>query len=322
MKEGRMARARALLLLLSALRITRTFETPTAGFLPGHHGYLSSMALAMGKNLDAEHHFLMFTRKSIDAEGKEQLDPHNRFPILSFALIGASVSWFADDPGGEMRVGRIVMLLFFWGTLVLSYRLILRLSGNPLLAAAVSLLAFSSYYMHYYDDMVFNDIPALFGFVLVLLGIAAAEIDGSHGLLWTAAFVSIALGWQGFAPLLCWWLLQSFRSLRACGFHLLNEKLAVHQSVGDLPSLRSIKFRLGLEGGETAFPEYLKLRWRNFLTLQARRVMKATIPTRTLHGALNALSENSGAREGYRLLLVAAVAGAITLYFEIGRAHV
>ncbi|PYQ13182.1 MAG: hypothetical protein DMH00_04620, partial [Acidobacteria bacterium] len=46
--------------------------------------------------------------------------------------------------------------------------------------------------------------------------------------------------------------------------------------------------------------------------------MKATIPTRTLHGALNALSENSGAREGYRLLLVAAVAGAITLYFVRG----
>ena len=212
-----MARAGAWLLLLSALGITLTFETPTAGFLPGHHGYLSSMALAMGKNLDAEHHFLMFTRKSIDAEGKEQLDPHNRFPILSFALIGASVSWFAGDPGGEMRVGRIVMLLFFWGTLVLSYRLILRLSGNPLLAAAVSLLAFSSYYMHYYDDMIFNDIPALFGFVLILLGIAAAEIDGSHGLLWMAAFVCIALGWQGFAPLLSWWLLQSLRNLRACG---------------------------------------------------------------------------------------------------------
>ena len=302
------------------------------------------MALAMGKNLDREHHFLLFTRKWIDAEGKSGVDPHNRFPVLSYALIGGAVAGCDDDPACEMFRGRILMLLFAWGALALSMLLLLELSGNPLLSAAAALLGFSSYFLQYYNDMIFNDVPALFGFILVLYGIARFEKRGSWGVLLVGSILAIALGWQAYGALVTWWILVAVRSLWVDGlgklipnllrhratktlalavawgcvllaFNVLNEKSALKLSVGELPSVRSIKFRLGMAGGAEEFPEYQELKWGNFLNKQARRVMKATIPTRPLHARVNQWSENR--RPSLRLLLML-IGGVVTAVAAIG----
>jgi hypothetical protein len=65
--------------------------------------------------------------------------------------------------------------------------------------------------------------------------------------------------------------------------------------------VRLTQFRLGLAGGSKEFPEYQELKWGNFLNKQARRVMKASIPTRPLHAAINGWSET--ANPALRLLL-------------------
>lgn len=62
------------------------------------------------------------------------------------------------------------MLLFFTAAALLSYSSIARLVSDRWIALAATLLAFSSYYCLYYSDMVFNDIPSLFGVVLVCHG--------------------------------------------------------------------------------------------------------------------------------------------------------
>jgi hypothetical protein len=316
----RVGKTAAWIVLLTALVVSLASETRTRAFLPVHHGYLSSMGLAMGKNLDREHHFLLFTRKWVNAEGKNGVDPHNRFPIFSYLLIGAAESGCGNDPACEMWRGRVLMLLFCWGALALSTLLLLELSGNPLLAVAAALLAFSSYFMQYYNDMIFNDVPAVFGFILILLGIARFEVRGSTRLLTVGALLGISLGWQCYAPLVTWWLLQAARTLKTAGWrvgvgemirhratktmimavawgclllavNVLHEKAALGVPVGELPSVRSIEFRLGLAGGSEEFPEYQELKWGNFLNKQARRVMKASIPTRSLHAAINRWSE-------------------------------
>ncbi|MCI0655988.1 MAG: hypothetical protein L0170_02835, partial [Acidobacteria bacterium] len=350
--KGGSGKLTAWIILLAALAVSLVSATRTHAFLPGHHGYLTSMGLAMGKNLDHEHHYLLFTRKWVNAEGKSGVDPHNRFPILAYLLIGGAESGCGNDPSCEMQRGRVLMLLFCWGALALSTLLLMELSGNPLLAVSASLLGFSSYFLQYYNDMVFNDVPAVFGFMLVLFGIARFEMRGSTFLLTAGALLGIALGWQCYAPLVTWWILQVFRSLKTAGLvgsvrgvlrsqatktmvmavawgclllavNVFHEKAALGVPVGELPSVRSIQFRLGMKGGSEAFPEYQELKWGNFFNKQARRVMKATIPTRPLHAAVNRWSETQNS--GLRLLLgvtgLALLAGAlfclVKLYFGL-----
>src|SRR5436190_12373517 len=243
------------------------------------------------------------------------------------------MSLAVGDLDAQMRWAHQLMNLFFWGGLVCSYLLVRRMSGKPLLAIAVSLISYSSYYMQYYNDMVFNDIPALFGFLLVLLGVVSCRKTGSARLLYIGIFVAIALGWQAYAVLLCWATLEALSIAKRLGpdprvaattllrhpatralavgvlwggsllsFNLYNESRVMHQDIGDLPSARSIKFRLGLAGGPADFPSYEELRWRPFLEMQVRRILKAAVPTRPLHGLLDKFSERVQGRGGLRLV--------------------
>ena len=337
----------AWLALLFCLAVLLVAQQGSLGFLPGHHGYLTSMGMAMAKNLSPENRFLMLTQVSIDQEGKKVFSPHNRFPVLSYLLIKGAMCLSGGDLDAQMRSAHQLMNLFFWGGLVCSYLLISRMSGKPLLAIAVCLIGYSSYYMQYYDDMVFNDIPALFGFLLVLLGVVSWRRTGSSRLLYVGIFVAIALGWQAYAVLVCWATLEALwiakRSWRyplvaaaavfrqpatralAVGvlwggsllsFNLHNESRVMHQDIGDLPSARSIKFRLGLAGGAADFPDYQELQWRPFLEMQVRRILKAAVPTRPLHGLLDKFSDRVKGRGGLRLMgLLILPAGIFSCFF-------
>jgi hypothetical protein len=267
----------------------------------------------------------MFTRKNLDAQGKERLSPHNRLPAGMFVLLAGLLSFCHDDPAAEIDAGRLLMLCFFCGSLVVSFLLVARLTGSAMVAAGATLLAFSSTYMQYYDDMVFNDIPVLFAFLLLLLGIVRCEKDGKRGLVYLATFLAIGLGWQGFAPLIAWGALRlipllisrgrsladrsrdllrhpSTRALVAgalwgaslLAWNLFNEKAALNAPFADLPSARSIFFRVGLSGGVEEYPQYPELAWSRFLPGQARRLMKATLPTRPLHARIARWSDHAG----------------------------
>jgi len=288
----------------------------------------------------------MFTQVSINQEGEKVFSPHNRFPVGSYILIKGAMSLAGGDLDAQMRWAHGLMNLFFWGGLVCSYLLIRQTSGRPLLAAAVCLVSYSSYYMQYYNDMVFNDIPALFGFMLVLLGIVSWRRTGSGRLLYAGIFVAIALGWQAYAVLVCWATLEALaiakRSWRdpliavtmiarhaavralAIGVlwggllltcNLYNESRVMHQDIGDLPSARSIRFRLGLAGGTADLPDYQELRWRPFLEMQVRRILKAAVPTRPLHGLLDKVSDRVKGRGGLRLIGLLILPAMVFFYF-------
>ncbi len=325
------------------------FQQGSLGFLPGHHGYNTSLGLALAKNLGPESSFLMYSQVSIDASGRKVFRPHNRLPILSFAAIKGAMLPFGGKIHSEMRAAHLLMNLFFVGAIVVAYRLGLALTSKPLVALAAALLAFSSSYAQYFNDMVFNDIPALFGFLLVFLAIVAVRKTGRWGLSAAAAVVAVGMGWQVFGVLVCWWLLEAAISLKEMrqgaarwslgmlrnpatltlgiavlwggallAFNLLNESKALHQDIASLPSTRSILFRLGVEGGADAFPQLEELRWGDFLQAQARRVVKAAVPTRPIHELLDHTVERAGGRGGFGLLLILGPIAVTLLYFLRG----
>ncbi len=334
------SRLAAWLALLAAAVVLFLFQYPNPGLLPGHHGYNTSLGMALAANLGWEHRFLMFSRKSLDPEGRERLDPHNRLPILSFALIGAAIAPFRGDVIAQLGAARALMNLFLAGALAVSYLLLLEVSGRPIPAAAASLAAFSSFYLLYYNDMVYNDVPALFGFLLLLLGIARWELEGTKGLLASGVLLGLGLGWQAFGALGAWWTLDLARELKRArmgareairaiprrpatrallaaaawgalllGSNLLNEWRATGGEFSNLPSVRSIRFRAGLAGEAEGTPDYAELQWGRFLVKQARRVMKATVPAGSVHGVVSRLGDVAGSR----LILVAGAAAILAL---------
>lgn len=314
------------------------FQQGSLGFLPGHHGYNTSLGLALAKNLGPGNSFLMYSQVSIDASGQKVFRPHNRLPILSFAAIKAVMLACSGKLTAEMRAAHLLMNLFFVGAVVVAYLLGLALTGKPLVALSAALLAFSSSYAQYFNDMVFNDIPALFGFLLVLLAIAVGRRSGRWGLTAAAAVLAVGMGWQAFGVLVCWWLFEAVVMLKEAkqgvarwipgmlrhpasvtlgiavlwggallAFNLFNESKALHQDLASLPSTSSIRFRLGLEGGADAFPQLEELRWSEFLQAQVRRVVKTAVPTRELHALLDHAVERLGGRGGFGLLLILAL---------------
>ena len=284
----------AWLVLLLCLAVLLVSQQGSLGFQPGHHGYLTSMGLAMAKNLSAENRFLMFTQVAIDEGGNKVFSPHNRFPVLSYVLIKGAMSLSGGDLDAQMRWAHQLMNLFFWGGLVCSYLLIRQMSGRPLLAIAVCLISYSSYYMQYYNDMIFNDIPALFGFLLVLLGVVSWRHTGSGQLLYIGIFVAIALGWQAYAVLVCWTTLEALwiakRSWR-------NRVVAVTTIVRH-PATRALAVGVLWGGSLLSFNLYNESR----VEMQVRRILKAAVPTRPLHGLLDKFSDRMQGRGGLRLV--------------------
>jgi hypothetical protein len=332
----------------AALALLFTLRVRDPGFLPGHHGYNSTLALALAKNLGPTHGFLMFSRAHLDAAGRVQLDPHNRLPIPAFLLIRAAMLPCGGDVLCEIAAARLLMILLLGGAMVVSYLLMVEISGRPLLAAAVAILAFSSYYLQYYGDMIYNDIPALFGFLLILLGIARYERDGARGILYAGVAIGVGFGWQAFGALAAWWVVDFVGSVRRASggasstlrglirreptralgaallfgalllaFNLLNEWRVLGGNLTSLPSVRSILFRTGVASEEAGAAEASEIRWTRFLTKQARRVMKASLPAGAMHDAVSKLGNAADARPF--LVLAAALAGAALLVWRFMR---
>ena len=160
-----------LLLLLSALSTVFMFGNDRSRFYRGpHHVHLSSQSMALAANLSPDHHFLMFFRQTLDVSSAQGYEPYNRFPIGTYALIKLSTLPFADSLAKQIYAARILMLSCFIATAVLAYYALCRLVSNRWIALTATLLAFSSTYCLYYNDMISTEITSLFGVLLTFHG--------------------------------------------------------------------------------------------------------------------------------------------------------
>jgi hypothetical protein len=300
-----------LLLVACAGMSLLLFQNQKDGFETGHHGFLSSHGMTLAKNLImGDQPLFMFMEERVE-DGVRSYSPYNRFPVFPFFLLGLAIYPFEPHLALQIYVGRQVMNLFFFLAIIVMFKLLGELVKDKFLALSITLLSFSSYTMLFYKDMIFNDIPALFGFMLALYGVVLAQKIKLKA--WQIAFFSlvpVAMGWQPYSILVVWFLVDfvvlammtrtpsirermmtfmkqpSFRitilavlwGSLILGLQLLNEWRVVGGSFATVSSLRSMFWRLGLANPETYLPYQAQLRWDNFLVDQAGRFVRMLIP--------------------------------------------
>ena len=191
--------AAPLALLLLALSTVFVFYGDRSQFYrPGIHSQTSADTLAISAHLSAEHGFLGFLSRTLDADGEPAYDIiYNRFPIGSYALVRLATLPFGDDFPRAIHAARLPMLACFAAAAVLAYLSLARLIGDRRIALAATLLAFSAYYPLYYSDLVSAEGGSnLFGIMLVLHGMALYVQDGRFRQLLVKTAVAILLGWH------------------------------------------------------------------------------------------------------------------------------
>ena len=169
----------------------------------GGHNWISSQHLTIAVNLSPKHGFQRFHRRFIDDDGSTRFMPYNRFPIGGYAAMKLAALPFGESPSAQITAARILMLLLFVGAAVLAYLSLGRLTHNRWIALTATLLAFSSYYLLYFNDMIANDgMIDFFGVMLTFHGMVVFVQEGRFRQLLVKACIALLLGWHVLALLL------------------------------------------------------------------------------------------------------------------------
>ncbi|MGO9481948.1 MAG: hypothetical protein ACLP05_09235 [Candidatus Kryptoniota bacterium] len=276
----------------------------------GLYSGVSAHGLALSKNLlKSDHPLFMFTYKTLN-DGKPFYEGYNRFPVFPFLLIGLSISPFGNQLGLQVYVSRQLMNAFFFLGIIVVFMLVNQMCKNRYLALSVALLAFSSYYIFSYNDFIFNDIPALLGFVVALYAVVMAQktkLKARHILFYS--MFPICLGWQPYAVYVTWLLIDAVGLLMAMkttikarfaailkqpsfaitglaiiwgglilGLQLFNEWRIVGGSFIDLPSVNSALWRTGFTSAAGHTPLLWSFDWSNYIPSQAHAITLMLIP--------------------------------------------
>ena len=291
--------AAPLALLLLALSSVFVFGGDRSYFYrPGNHDWSSGHTLALSANLSAEHGFLLFQRRKLDAQGEPRYASlYHRYPIGNYALVKLAIAPFGDDIPRQIMAARLLMLAFFAAAAVLAYLALARLLGDRPIASAATLLAFSPYYLLHYADAI-SDLAStdLFGIALVFHGMALYAREGRYRQLLVKTAVALPLGWHVLAliapfvlfglgrellrlrpagdggggatprprPYLAYGAFSALCAALLLGFNLGNEWRAFGGEVSplDLPTVGSLLARSGLDAAQSHVGE---LGWATFL---------------------------------------------------------
>ena len=188
----------ALLLLLAALA-TLFLPNPDRGLFHrnGLHNAMTANYLMVAANLSPERRFAGVARLTLDEHGAPSYTPYNRFPPGGYLLLKLVMSPFLDDLEARIHAARMLMLLFFAGTVILAWLALARLTANPWIALTATFLAFSSYYCMHYSDLVATEAwPDLFGVMLTFHGMVVFVQDGRFRQLLIKACLALLLGWH------------------------------------------------------------------------------------------------------------------------------
>ena len=180
----------------------------------------SSMALA--SNLSPEHRFLMFFSRHAGADGELLYDVYHRFPIGTFLLIKAVIAPFGDSASAQIFAARLLTAAFSAGAAGFAYLGLRRLTNQPWIALAATLLAFSSYHFFSWGDMISPEIIGVFGMMLTFHGMTVFVQEGRFRQLLVKALASILLNWTVMALLLPFTAL----GLAAAVFHAMRGNLS------------------------------------------------------------------------------------------------
>ena len=166
------------------------------------NNHITAQSLLLAANLSPEHNFLMFLRQTLDEDGELTYEPYNRFPIGTYLLIKLAILPFGDDLGAQILAVRLLTLALFAAAALLAYMSLCRLMPSRWVALGATLLAFSSYYWLYYNDMVSTELTSVFGVMLAFHGMVLFAQEGRFRQLLVKACIALLLGWHVYALLL------------------------------------------------------------------------------------------------------------------------
>ncbi len=277
-------------------------------FQTGHHGFLSSHGMAISKNISFEHNLLMFNYMSIE-DNKIYYKAYNRFPITIFLIIKLAISIFPNDLAVEILIARYIILIFYLASIIITYKTLNILINSRILSFSVTLLVFSSYYLQYYNDMIFNDYPALFGLLLTFNGIVVYNKDRDrYKQLLIKSIIAVLLGWQVYSLLFTYafycfiknfildkkvnrvyikrLVFNNYTKLLFCTiivgflillFQILNEVNVTKNDLLKTPTIVSMQNRLGLNK-KFEYKYYKYINHKQTLKIQTSRVIGMVSP--------------------------------------------
>lgn len=300
-------------LLLLGLSTVFPFGNDRGHFYrPGHHDAVTSNYLAVVANLSFEHNFVRFYHQTLDADGTITYDVYHRFPIGGYILLKLATLPFGDDFSTQIYAARMAMLLFFVATAVLAYLSLCRLTSNRWIALAATLLAFSSFYCLYYNDMVATENGIdFFGVMLTFHGLVIFYEEGRFRQLLVRTCIALLLGWHVFALLLPFIVFNLVRELNRArnnsgrlvvallrsrsltlgivallfGLSVLSLNFAQEyialkgeRSLTNLPSFLSMKAKFGHDQGWSDHPYAHRFAWVPYMERQFSRIGGMSLP--------------------------------------------
>lgn len=272
------------------------------------HNGITARTMSLAANLSPQHDFLLFERRE-----ESSYTHYNRFPIGAYALTKLAIAPFRDNLTAQLYMARTIMLVFSAAAAVLAYLALRRLTSMPWIALTATLLAFSSYYYLYYNDMVSVEVPSIFGIMLTFHGMCIFMQDGRFRQLLIKTCIALLLGWHVMSLLLPFIVfglarhllihrgdLSRIRSIAAstissrysvlgivaaafCAmllvFNIGREYLALNgeTSVTQLPTVVSYSQRLGIDDRLLTLHS-TAVSWDSFLLGQISRIGAAAIP--------------------------------------------
>ena len=201
----RLARCLPWLLLAFSLSSLLVFSGERGSFYRPHmtHNWETAIDLSVAANLSLQQHLRLFVRLRPDQDGEPGYEVYSRFPVGAYALLKLAILPFDDDLAEQLLAARLLILILFFGAATLAFLALRRIAAEPWIALGATLLAFSSFHMLYFSDVVATEIIIdLFGMMLVLHGMVVYTQDGRLRQLLAKSCVALLLGWHVYALLL------------------------------------------------------------------------------------------------------------------------
>ena len=193
------------IVLLLTLSSVFTFSNERGHFYRyGPHGSISANRMAVIANTSFENRFLgYYHERLVSADGSTKYSLQNRFPLGGFVLAKLATLPFGGSLSAQIYAAQATMLLFYAAAALMAYLALSRLIGRPWIALAAVLLAFSSYYLLYYSDMICTETsPSLFGVMLTFHGMVVFTQERRFPQLLLKSCAALLLGWHVYALLL------------------------------------------------------------------------------------------------------------------------
>lgn len=272
-------------------------QPPLTGFTLGsHHDFLSGHGLAVSAGTSLAKPFQMYDGRYLS---DSDTLVYSRFPFWPFYLTEAVSSAMSDNLADKIKWSRRQMALWYLLAALFCFLAMAYVLKDQLQAAVATAMAFTSHYILFYHEMIFNDVPALFGCTLVFWAFVRPKDKRTNLTRILAILASLSLGWQPLTVLVSFLVYEAFllKGEGGWGFkhmliglgvagltvagnlmaNLVAESYMVGVPFTELPTVKSMLMRFGFDESFNQ-AQAATLGWPQFLQTQLTYIGRSALP--------------------------------------------